>query len=163
MSSDGVSAVTVTVWGKSNFVGEKSKTVGKICIIWPCPVAAARYGAAAAGAAQLEVFRTARTRQCFGESNPAWDRDSRLYIGPPARWPCPVAAARYCAAAAGAAQLEVFLTGTARMRQCFGESYSARDCDPADCILARRPDGPVLWQRPCTVQQQRGPPNMKSF
>ena len=78
-----------------------------------------------------------------------------LYIGPPARWPCLVAAARYSATAAGAAhlevflgataagaaqlevflgataagaaRLEVFLTGTARKRQCFGESDPARD------------------------------------
>ena len=34
----------------------------------------------------------------------------------------------------------------------------------ADCIMARRPDGPVLW-RSDTVQQpeQRGPPSLKSF
>ena len=84
-----------------------------------------------AGGAQLEVVltETARTRQCFGESYPAWDRDSGLYNLNvlPARWPSSVAAARYGATAAGAAQLEVFLTGTARTRQCFGESDSARD------------------------------------
>ena len=91
------------------------------------------HGATAAGAAQLEVFLTgtARTSQCFGESDPARDRDSRLYNlnGPPARWPCPVAAARYRdgATAEGVAQLEVFLTGTARTCQCFGESDPAQD------------------------------------
>ena len=87
-------------------------------------VAAARYrdGATAAGSAQLEVFLTgtARTCQCFDESDPARDRNRGpgLYNlnGPRARWPCQVAAARYCATAAGAAQLEVFLIGTARTR-----------------------------------------------
>ena len=89
---------------------------------WPCPEAAARYGATAAGAAQLEVFLigTARTCQCFGESDPAQDRirGPGLYHlnGQRAQWPCPEAAAWYGATAAGAAQLEVFLIGTARMR-----------------------------------------------
>ena len=85
-------------------------------------------------AAQLEVVltRTTRTRQCFGESDPARDRDSRLYNlnGLPARWPCrtcPVAAAQYGATAAGAGQLEVVMTGTARTRQCFGESDPTQD------------------------------------
>ena len=91
---------------------------------WPCPVAAARYRATAALAAQHEVFLagTARTRQCFGESDPARDRDSGLYSlnGLPARWPCPIAAARYGATAVGAAKLEVVLSGTVRTRQCFG-------------------------------------------
>ena len=69
-----------------------------------------------------EVFLTgtARTRQCFGESDPAQDRNRGpgLYYlnGQRARWPCPEAAARYGATAAGAAQLEVFLIGTARTR-----------------------------------------------
>ena len=77
-----------------------------------------------ARAAQLEVVLT-RTAQ----SDPGQARDSGLYNmnGPPARWPCPVAAARYCATGARAAQLEVFLTGTSRTRQCFSESDPARD------------------------------------
>ena len=67
------------------------------------------------------------------ESDPAWDRDRGLYNlnGPPApAMALSVAAARYrdSATAAGAAQLEVFLTGTARTRQCFCESDPARDC-----------------------------------
>ena len=57
------------------------------------------------------------------------DSDHRLYIGQLALWPCPVAAAQYRASAAGAAQLEVFLTQMARTRQCFGESDPARDSD----------------------------------
>ena len=71
---------------------------------WPCPVAAAWYGATAS---------RGRTGQCFGEShhNPAGDRDRGLYNVPPALWPCPVAAARYGATAAGAAKLEVFRKG----------------------------------------------------
>ena len=32
----------------------------------------------------------------------------------------------------------------------------------ADCIMASLPGGPVLWQRPGTVQQQQGPTNLKS-
>ena len=120
---------------------------------------AARYGATAEGAAQLEVFLTgtARTRQCFGESDPARDRDSRLYNlnGLPARWPCrtcPVAAAQYGATAAGAGQLEVVMTGTARTRQCFGESQS--DLDPARDRDSGLCNGPLArW--PCPVAAVR--------
>ena len=84
---------------------------------WPLPGTVQQQ--AGANLNQLEVFLTgtALTRQGFGECyhNPAQDRDLRLYNGPPALWPSPVAAARYCATAAGAAQLEVFLTGTAAL------------------------------------------------
>ena len=89
---------------------------------WLCPEAAARYGATAAGAAHLEVFLTgkARTCQCFCESDPARDRNRGQGLfnlnSPRARWLFPVAAALYGATAAGAAQLEVFLIGTARTR-----------------------------------------------
>ena len=96
--------------------------------LWSCPVAAARYCATDAGAAQLEVFLTGTARMCSASVSlthgPARDRNSRLYNGPQALWSCRVAAARNCATAAGAAQLEVFLTGTARMCQCFSESDS---------------------------------------
>ena len=34
--------------------------------------------------------------------------------------------------------------------------------ETADCIMASLPGGPVLWQRPGTVQQQQGPTNLKS-
>ena len=58
--------------------------------------------------------------------------------------------------------LEVFLTGTARTRKCFGGSDPARNRDsrlyngpPALC--------PVRWPVPCTVQQQRRQANLKSF
>ena len=66
------------------------------------------------------------------------------------------------ATAAGAAQLEVFLTGTALTSQCFGESDPARDSDHR-LYNGQRPDDPVRWPRPGTVQQQRGPPSLNAF
>ena len=122
--------------------------------LWSCPVAAARYCATDAGAAQLEVFLTGTARMCSASVSlthgPARDRNSRLYNGPQALWSCRVAAARYCATAAGDAQLEVFLSVTlmgpahAPVQQCFSESYQA---------LGRASDrrlynGPAA-QRPC--------------
>ena len=106
-------------------------------------------------AAQLKVFLTgtARTRHCFGESDPARERhcDSGLYNlnGRPGAGPmaCPVAAALYGATVAGAAQLAVFLTGTARTLHCFGESDPARDRDCGLYILNGRPQtspGPII-------------------
>ena len=157
-------------------------------VLWPQP--AARYGATwtAAGAAQLEVFLTgtARTPQGFGEPDhdPARDRDHgwpacqiALSCGRgPVPWrcnssggPCPVAAARYGATAAGAAQLEVFLTGN----RPYAAAPVLQWLSPippgtvtADCItwMARRPDGPVLWARPgtVTVHSSGGRPNLMS-
>ena len=90
-------------------------------------MAAARYCATAAGADQLEVFSLGRPARARASARVRLAREGGLYNGLPARWPCLVAAARYCcncATAAGADQLEVFLTGTARTRQSFGPGAS---------------------------------------